>query len=283
MEHKPVLIIDSNYLCFRAMLKLRGLSHDQHPTGVIFGFLRQIQYLAEKFDYPDFFFTWDSIRSYRKMECPSYKKKESKDDPEMANLLSIGKPQFTETRVKVLPKLGFRNIFIQTVIEADDIIAILIKEYWAVLGRIIIVSGDNDLYQLLQPEVEIYNPRLKAIYTERDFIQEKKIEVKDWAWVKAVGGCSSDNIRGPGGVKEISVIKFLKGELTKGKKYDAIINWNPEKNLRLTTLPYPKTSIPILYDEELSINGFEGICLDYGFHSLLNKENFNKWKRILQN
>lgn len=268
------------------MLKIQGLTYDQKPTGVIYGFLRQIQSLAEMFQYPNFIFTWDSDRSFRRQVYPEYKRKpNSKFNPEMEELLKIGKGQFRSLRYSVLPRLGYRNVFGQSGIEADDIIAIIIRDNWDRLSSIVIVSADNDLYQLLQPGVVIYDPFKKEVYNEDDFKKEKKIDPSDWSWVKAIAGCNSDNVKGVKGVAEISVIKYLKGELT-GKKEKDIIDFcslpsNLNLNLSLVQLPH-KNTLPIqLKEDELNIVEFERVCLDFGFHSLLSKEMYNKWKKIL--
>ncbi len=278
---KTTLLIDSNYICYRAMLTMRELSYDTHSTGVIFGFLRQLQTLANKFNYPRFIFVWDSAKSFRKMVYPGYKQKSDRDiDPELENIIKQGKPQFGELRSYVLPCLGFNNNLIQTGLEADDIIAWLVRNCWESLTPLYIVTGDNDLYQLLTSEVIIYDPRGKSFYSEDDFIREKGITPDKWPWVKAVGGCNSDKVRGVPGVAEISALKYLKGQLT-GKKRQAIEEFNPSFNLELVRLPHHRTSPIKLVEDELRLIEFEGICLYYGLNSFLRKDNDNQWRKIL--
>ena len=48
-------------------------------------------------------------------------------------------------RINIIPKMGFKNSFIRTGQEADDIIAQLTIDY----PGMTIVSNDKDLYQLL--------------------------------------------------------------------------------------------------------------------------------------
>lgn len=279
---RDTLIIDCNYACYRAMLKLLGLTYDNHPTGVIFGFLDQIRTYHTKFNNPRFIFAWDSENSFRRNVCPDYKKKDKKDDPEMDNLLHIGKPQFSEIRKNILPRIGFKNNFVQAGIEADDIIAQIIKQHWETTYRIVIVSGDNDLYQLLQPGVVIYQPITKTLYTEDDFIKEKKITPNFWPWVKAVGGCKSDNVKGIKGIAEGYAIKYLQETAPKSIR-EKIDQFDPLFNLSLVKLPHKKTRSVELTKDDFSIKEFENVCMDYGFHSFLSKQNYNKWKEILRN
>lgn len=282
-----LLIIDSNYICYKSMLALRGLSYQDHFTGVIFGFLREIQKLATDFDNPKFIFTWDSRKSYRKDVYPEYKKRPEIKDPEMEDLISVGKPQFNTIRTSVLPQLGFDNSFIQVGCEADDIIAWIIHDYSQFKELdITIISGDNDLFQLLHPNVKMYDPRFKKTYTGDWLIEEKNVAPDLWYWVKAVGGCSSDNVKGPKGVAELTAIKHLNGEL-KGKKKDLIDNFikssNFDLNISLVKLPYRKSGPVHIVNDNLDIVGFESVCLNYGFSSLLKKENFLKWRNLFNN
>ncbi len=280
---KYTIILDCNYLCWRSMLKLKGLSYDNYPTGVIYGFLRQVQILAERFNHPKFIFTWDSKRSYRKETLPTYKTRPPSDDPELIHLYKIGKPQFDIIRTIILPKMGFKNILLQTGLEADDMIAKFIQDYWNQIDdKIVIISRDEDLYQLLTSDVSMYDPLNKEFYTENDFIQEKGIPIKDWPFVKAVGGCVSDTIPGLSNVAEKTVLQYLKGTLKSGKRMNDIKSFDPTFNYTLVKLPHFKTKPIKIEKDELTIDTFEGICLDYGFHSFLKKENYMKWKRILK-
>jgi len=240
-----------------------------------------MQYLVEVFNHPRFVFAWDSQRSFRKKLYPEYKKKVVQIDLKLLEILETGIPQFREVRFKILPKLGFKNSWLQSGIEADDIIAIFIKKYWERLDKIVIVSGDTDLYQLLQPVVSIFNPKDKTIYTENDFVKEKKINPDKWALVKAIGGCNSDNIKGVRGVAELSVIKWMRGEL-KGKKAEDIEKFDFSTNLVLTKLPFFLTKPITMIEDSFNPKSFEGLCLDYGLSSLLKKENYQKWMEILK-
>lgn len=277
-----LLIIDSNFICHRAMRSMMGLSHEEHATGVIFGFLREIQSLAKDFEYPRFVFTWDSKKSYRREVYPEYKKKPPVEDPEMQDILQSGRPQFSEIRLKVLPRLGFVNNFIQTGMEADDIIAWIVKDHAWEFDHTYIITADEDLYQLLHEKVSIYNPREKQLYTKENFVEEKGIEPSDWYWVKAVAGCTSDNVKGIFGVGEKIAIKYLRAELgVSSKKYQDIKKFDPSFNFSLVKLPHDRSCPVELHPDSLDFSQFEGLCMDYGFASLLKKDNYNKWRQIL--
>ena len=56
-------------------------------------------------------------------------------------------------------------------------------------------------------------------------MEKYRIKPFEWHKVKAIAGCSSDNVKGVAGVGEITAIKYLKGELKKeSKAHQNIIN-----------------------------------------------------------
>lgn len=282
LNEKYLLILDCNFLCYRSMEMLKGLSYENLPTGVIYGFLAQLQRLAELFNYPKFVFAWDSIRSYRKDTFPGYKNRKVEEDQELIALHKIGKPQFLTLRTSILPSLGFSNILLQSGLEADDMIAKFINQYYnEIKEEIMIISRDNDLYQLLDDGISLYDPITKEITTKDDFIKKKGIQPKDWVFVKAVAGCTSDTIPGCKNVAEKSVIQYLLGTLKMNSRIEAIKTFDPTFNYSLVKLPHRNTMRVPYYSDNLNLSQFEKICSDYGLGSFLKKENYNKWRKIL--
>lgn len=279
-----LVVVDSNFICYRAMIAMKGLSWQEHATGVVFGFLREIQQLSDRFPSARFAFAWDSKKSFRRDVYPEYKRKPKAGeiDPEMEDLFRSGKPQFDEIRLKILYRLGFKNNFVEVGLEADDIIAWLVKDYAWEMEQVYIVSADEDLFQLLHKNVTIYNPRAKTYFNKEDFEKDYGIHPDYWPWVKAIAGCTSDNVKGIVGVGEKTAIKYLKGELKPGKKWDDIKEFDTSFNMSLVKLPHDRAYPNTLVDDELNFNEWEPLCLDYGFNSLLKKENYLKWRTILR-
>lgn len=277
---KPTLVVDSSYLCYRSMFTIGDLSFADKGTGVIFGFLRQIQELAVRFKYPQFIFTWDSKKSFRRDVYPEYKRKDKSLTPEMAELLDIAKPQFPVIRTQVLPRLGFNNNLIQAGLEADDMIAIAIRGIPEIST---IVSADNDLYQLLDANTSMWNIKDKRLYTKEDFVKEWGCPPQWWPVVKAIAGCDGDNVKGIPGVGYPTAIKYLKKELVKGKKFEAIQAGDElrNRNYDLVYLPHPKTRPVELLPDTPSFEVFQDLCMIYGFTSMLKKGPYEIWQKIL--
>lgn len=283
MIDNKVLVIDSNCLCYMSRFAFGGLSYEEKKTGVIFGFLGQIFRLAKKFDTNKFVFAWDSRKSFRQQSYPAYKRNRRKDrtkEEEIDDRIAFS--QFGDLRLGVLPWMGFRNIFIQTGHEADDIIASVVMnnpDY-----DFTVVSSDNDLLQLLD-YCDMYHPRKKTSTTKKSFMEKWGMEPNQWADVKSLAGCSTDNVPGIKGVGEKTAIKFIRGELKKGKIYERIISDEGKKTTEETqwfvALPLDTTKEYIIdFSNEIFYSDyFVEVFQEFGFNSFLKKENYESWKR----
>lgn len=262
-----MILIDANNLCYAAYYKTAYLRYGLKKTGIIFGFLTQLHNIARKFkDVRPIVFAWDSRKNVRKIDKKTYKA--SRKSP----LTKEDYAQFKILRMKVLPELGFKNNFMSTGLEADDVIASICLLY---PGTKIIVSTDNDLYQLLTDEVSIYKSQSKKEYTKKQFIKEYGIEPELWVMVKAIAGCKTDEIAAVApGIGEKRAIAFIRKELTNPKQMKAIRDASSvfEENLKLVSLPFNCTPIPypVDFDVAHSLKGFYSICESYGFRSIQN-------------
>ena len=239
---KMRLILDTPYLCYRAFHSTGGLSRGTEATGVVYGVLRDIVKLCAEFRTKNIAFCFDSKHSLRKEVYKEYKANRYKDTKMTVVHSEIGK-QIRKLRKHYLPALGFKNVFLQRGYEADDIIASIVQKNTKKLWTII--SADADLYQLLTKNVQMYQPG-KWTMGQAVFEQEYGIDPKEWVKVKAIAGCSSDNVKGAKGVGEKRALSYLLGELGhETKAYDTINEFvlagEYHRNLRLVALPYEGT------------------------------------------
>lgn len=281
------LVIDCNNLCYSSFYTFGDLSYEEKKTGVIFGFLQRVLFLAKKFKTNKFIFCWDSRKSYRKLIYPEYKANRRKDLNEVERKdLALAFKQFDELKEKVLPELGFRNIFRQVGYEADDMIAeVVLKE---VQKDFVIVSTDKDLYQLLGL-APIYNQKTKKIITLVDFENKYSIPWYEWVKVKSLMGDPGDNIEGIKDVGIVRAVQYIKSELPKGKILDRIHSDGGQKiinrNMELIALPFEgRKKIRINFaKDKLDKDKFISIFVDHGFESFLKRETLNKWVEAFVN
>ncbi len=286
---EKLIIIDSNGIAYMAKYSMKGLNFDFMETGVIFGFLKQIKKIAKTFSTDKFIFCWDSKKSIRRELYPEYKRqrrdKRKERTPEEIIEDNLAFNQFYLLRKTILPKIGFNNIFIRTGFESDDIIASFISNKSLQKYDKIIVSNDEDLYQLLN-SCSIYNPKTEKTITTKSFNKEFGIFPEDWKMVKMLGGCTSDNVKGVPGIGEKTAIKYINKQLPKGKTLDKIVKLGPEiikQNAILVGLPLIGTEPEggfIFKEDHFTFDGFVDVCEQYGFQSFLKKEELDSWKNL---
>ncbi len=217
----PLLIlIDGHSLAFRAyyaFAKSRdgGLRTSTGiPTNICFGFLKSLlqvltnqqpESLAVAFDLGGKTFRHEADESYKAG------RKETPDDffPDLENLQQL----LTALNLPIAVSPGY---------EADDVLATLAKQASEAGYRVKIVTGDRDLFQLVDSQQQI-----SILYLDRNSIRrsgqasttefdpagvEDKLGVKPTQVVdfKALCGDKSDNIPGVRGIGEKTAVKLLK-------------------------------------------------------------------------
>lgn len=270
-----LILIDSGSVASQARYTTGVLDN-----GIIFEFLSRILSLYRQFDSRNFAFAFDSKHSLRKRIYPEYKanrKKENYTEKETKDYEDYHK-QMGVLQREVLPRMGFKNVFHHRGFEADDIIASIVQ------GEdrpIVIVSEDADLYQLLRTIPYVAQLQKKELFTRSDFAYKYEIVPALWWKVKALAGCSSDNVMGVGGIGEKTAIKYIKGELSnKSVAYKRIVNGKDDYLLakKLVKLPFVGTPPIYLKDDELDYLTFTDICKEYQFNSFLRGDQVYYWK-----
>jgi 5'-3' exonuclease len=261
------------------------LSYEDEQTGLIFGFLRQLFSISKHFEAKDIVFCWDSVKSKRKRFYPDYKKKRKAIElsPEELEIRKILYSQADRLRMKIIPALGFKNSFIKTGLEADDIMAVIVKKY---PGNIM-VTGDKDLYQMF--DYCDISPDGKKIILKAEFDEKYGITPAQWAEAKALAGCDSDSVQGvkgaadPAKSEKSKVFAYLKKELTKGVVYDRLVSSNEmtERNKKLVTLPYEDFDITLVKEEFLMDDWVE-LFDRLGFQSMLKKDYFLDLRKLFK-
>ena len=271
-----LVVIDSNYICHRVRHTMKGLSFKGLPTNIIFGFLKEIKTLSELFDTDNLIFAWDYGKNIRKEIYKEYKGNRKKELTEEEKLeFDNFKLQTNEIRENILDILGYRSNFYQDGYESDDIIASICNSN--INDEIIIVSADADLFQLISENISMYDPHKKSMQTLQTFTDAYGISPSDWVFLKAIAGCSSDNIIGIKGVGEKTALKYLKNQLDyKSKAYIKIAESQDliVANLNLVSLPYEGTKTFKIKENSLKREEWNKLADVFGMKSL--RDNFPK-------
>ena len=232
---QPLLIIDTNYLCYRAFYSVGNLTYEGEATGVLYGVMVTIKELADLFQTDQALFCFDGANNKRYARYPEYKANRKRD--ESYDMFKAQVHKLPET----LRAAGFSNVLQVDGYEADDIMAKVAADLPDEQTGIL-VTEDQDLYQCLRENVWMYKPRKAKAYNAKSFAKEYGLPISEWPLVKAIAGCSSDNIKGVPGVGEKTAIKFLLGQLKQTTKaYSNIMAFQGHgkmhDNLGLVTLP----------------------------------------------
>lgn len=279
-----LLIFDSNYIAWAcAHAFSQGLTYEGSPTEVIYGFIRQILALNQKFDPNQIVFCWDNNESLRTKIYSNYKaNRKSLTEEQKESLIPVFS-QFKQLKERILFDLGFKNVFSVNGYESDDIISRLVEK--EIAEETVVVSADEDLYQLLDNCV-LYSIQKKRTYTRRDLIAEHNLTPVEWVDAKALGGCQSDNVKGIEGVGTKTVEKYLHGKLNKDSKTFKKIKKEEDEiyktNLPIVRLPFLNTPKPKLKQNNLTLDRYIAVCEKYGLNSLLQDEYERIWLRMIK-
>lgn len=276
------LAIDGNYLAWRAYH-----TTGQLDNGVVYGVLRDALSFAELHAADAVAWCFDRGTPKRKLIYPTYKaNRTSSKDPLIAENYNEVRRQILELRTKILPGLGFNNVLSQEGYEADDMIAQVVYsvmgENWkrsaphkAYTFSTVIVSADHDLYQLIDPQTVCWNPTTKEVMNRQRMEKDFGVCPEQWAEVKAIAGCKSDNVRGVVGVGEFTACRYVNGTLpAKSKAYQKIVAAQDliDLNLGVVRLPFPGAKEFVPQKDEVSPGRWREVVRKLGMPSLARRK-----------
>lgn len=227
-------------------------------TGVSYGVLRDIESMIDLFCATRCILAFDGGgKNRRELIDPNYKstRRNRPQTDEERHQRELFYDEVHRLREQIFPEAGFRNILREPGFEADDIIAQVAKSIPKDVDAIII-SADGDLLQCLTDNVMVYSPASKKLTTKTTFIKKWGLVPELWSHVKAIAGCSTDDVVGIRGVGEVTAAKWLTGALNpKSAAYAKVQNGIVDvfdKNLELVSLPLPGLVLPPLVEDAVT-------------------------------
>jgi 5'-3' exonuclease len=218
------------------------------------------------------------MTSWRKELLPSYKERRKEIKTEEAS------EQF-ERYADQLPRLLdlIRSMGVGQV-RADNFEADDIAGYFSNLmpGQIVLVSNDYDWLQLVSPKVHVWRTLKGEYVTPENFTNYTECEsAEEYIKTKAICG-DKDEVPGVPGVGPKFAQRYLRGDLKKGKKFDAIEEWmhQPEgydRSYNLFDLRHP--AIPAnawrMTQGQFDVAAIQSAMSDLSFNSILG--DFADW------
>ena len=185
-------LIDGSSYIYRAFYAMRNLSTSKGmPTNAVYIFSRMLLKLLKDKDPHHICFVLDSKGpTHRHKIYPEYKANRQK----MPEDLQVQIPYI----IKIIQAMGIPQIAKEG-LEADDIIASLTRSAKSRF-KVVIVSGDKDLMQLVDDTTTLWDT-LKDVIYDRDAVKDKYGVFPEYiADLLAIMGDSSDNIPGVPGI-----------------------------------------------------------------------------------
>lgn len=292
---KTVIVVDCSALAYAAFYAFGHLSYSGTDTGVIYGFFSKLRQIGEKFKTGKFILCWDAKYTHRHKDYKGYKQKRQDKRNEMTEQEARARMSFIEQveilRDDAVPAMGFKNNFHLDMYEGDDLLAVWVRRMSKKGYRVIMVTSDQDMYQVLDC-CDMFSPAKKGkLFTHENLQKEYGIKADQWAMAKAIGGCDGDGVIGIYGAADpkkptSKVLKYLQGQLTNGKIFDRIESKEGrrtiKKNLPIVTTPYKPELMPrmILRRDKFTIKKFILTFERYGFRSFLERDGLEKWKDV---
>ena len=205
---KPLLLLfDGNALVHRAYHALPPLSVSQtgEPTGAVYGFTRMVlktindfkpDYWAIAFDRP--------VPTFRHIEFEDYKAQRPETPEELRRQFGRVRQIVDALNIPVFELDGY---------EADDLLGTISLQAASQGIDTIIVTGDNDMLQVISPQVKVLFPQRSfgdiTLYDTDAVRQKYGIAPERIPDFKGLKGDPSDNIPGVSGVGEKTATRLI--------------------------------------------------------------------------
>lgn len=251
------LLIDGSNIMEVCFNSDKTISSNGKLIGPIFQFLLQLKLMLQKGNFRYVYVFWDGDNSgfYRWCLNPQYKGNRDKDyenavDDSLSEYMkSFNKKLkemqdyiFSKNKKETIEKKKEKDLFYEQMdivmqcleelfirqcvcdkVEADDLIAYYVKNKKK-NERIVIMSNDRDLTQLISDDVIVYVQSMKKFINTKNHRMEMGYDYHNVLLKKVICGDTSDNIKGIKGVGDTTLLKNFPQLKEREVRLDEIIN-----------------------------------------------------------
>ncbi|MCM2321703.1 MAG: DNA polymerase I [Oligoflexia bacterium] len=202
---RTLYLLDISSFIFRAFFAIRALStRTGEPVNAVYGVATMLARIAEEAQPRLLAVAYDSPEpSFREELYAEYKANRSEPPEDLV-------PQFA--KIEELVRHFEIHSYREPGLEADDLIASLTEKWCAASpeNRVVIVTGDKDLMQLVNDRVRIWDTMAQKIYGPAEVFEKMGVrpdQIRDYL---GLVGDSSDNIPGVPGVGPKTACELLR-------------------------------------------------------------------------
>lgn len=208
IQKKNIILVDSNALAHRAFHAYPAtLSTSKgEPTNAIFGYYSMLMQVLLNLKPESIICVFDTPGpTFRDEVLKQYKANRPEMDDSLAEQIPMLIDSLREANIQTLTYDG---------LEADDVIGSLAKSPHLKQYRKIIVTGDRDLFQVLDDDTQVYlagNPFSSSKLFDKKSASEKMgFDIDRIILYKSLKGDPSDNIPGVKGIGDVTAIDLVK-------------------------------------------------------------------------
>lgn len=289
-----LLLIDGNAIMHRAYYALPPLQTSSGvQTNILYGFLAMLVKAVEDFSPTHIMVCFDTpAPTFRKELYPQYQAHRPKVDDGFKIQVPLLKSMLAVSAIPMLEKPGF---------EADDIIGTIVSKYKETM-RILVLTGDKDIMQLVDKNVSVVTPKVGMssvmLYGVEEVKQKLGVSPSVIPELKALMGDPSDNYPGAKGIGPKTAVKLLNHFKTAEnvlKRVDSIENERVRAlikehadSIRLSKkLATISCDVPIAYDiKQAEFHGFpeklKTFLAEHEINSLRNRIFSQKKEEIVK-
>ncbi|MDD5284511.1 MAG: DNA polymerase I [Desulfuromonadaceae bacterium] len=203
MTERPTLyLVDGSSYIYRAYFAIRHLSSPSgHPTNAIYGFIQMLLKLLKDYNPEHLAVVFDAGRTtFRTEMYPEYKANRAA----MPDDLRVQMEPIREVvRAFNIPTLELQGY------EADDIIGALAGRFAGQDGKVVVVTGDKDLMQIVTDRITLLDTMKGKESGIADVIERFGVGPELVIDILGLAGDSSDNIPGVPGIGEKTATKLI--------------------------------------------------------------------------
>ena len=207
MSKKPTLyLLDANSLLHRAWHAIPPLTtSDGVVVNAVFGVLNVTLKLIQEKKPDAFAAAWDTeAPTFRHEAYAAYKGTREEKPNELYAQIPIVQ--------EGLEYLGIASLWLDG-FEADDILGTMAKKYIKKGWEVVIVTGDRDLLQLIEPGLSVLAFKRgvteTVLYDAKEVMQQYGLTIDQFVEYKAMRGDPSDNIPGIKGIGDKTATQLL--------------------------------------------------------------------------
>lgn len=274
---ETLYILDGSYYIFRAFYALRSLSNSKGmPTNGLYAFTRMLlnvirderpEHLIVTFDPPGKTFRHEMYEEYKA-------NRESPPDELRAQM-----PHFRRIvkalNIPVIEVPGF---------EADDVIGTIVRSKTRDGVRVVVLTGDKDLYQLVDAHTLLVDSMRDKKVGIQEVVERFQVGPEGVADVLALAGDTSDNVPGVPGIGEKTAGKLIRefgsvenllaniDAVSGTKRKENLTNFADQARLSLDLVTI-KTDVPFeLTRDQMTLeapdfDAFDALCAEFEFRS----------------